>query len=1000
MTLWNKRAVENGTLAKPYRCIKQTKIVLHRNYWACYSICFLLVSALVFSWFWTSGHTFIWRFEGESLNKDGWSQHYKALIYWGRYLRTMIKSLLVNYRFSVPQWDWAVGEGSDVLTTFHYYVIGDPLCLLSVFVPTRYMWILYDFLILLRMYLAGIAFSILCFRTGQRNRYGILAGSMTYIFCSWALLNAARHPYFLNPMIYLPLLVIGIEELIRKKRPILLIGMVFLSAVSNFYFFYMLVIMVAIYVIVRLFMLYRADLRKAVKPLLCITFFSLIGVLLSGVVFLPVMRAFISSSRMSVQNGMWLLYPSVHYSQLPGMLVSNKTSYWLYIGCSVTVIPALFLLFRKKGQHLLLKILFCVCVVVMLFPTLGQAMNGFSYISNRWCFAFILLLSYILTVMWEGLMELSQRDTVFLLLCSGGYFALCLMLEYSRTSETLASMALLFALLCGLIYTNNCTYIHVKMDAVCFRQMFAVGMTLLGILIHSFWMYSASAGHYADESCLVRDVSKINQTEAQIVKSIGENEKEDGLYRYSGRDITPNANMLAGISSTDFYWTISNPYAAEFRAALGVGENSSFRYTNYDDCTALTSLAAVRYYTTLAGDALPLPYGFTYINSFNVYESSTEAARESLKAELGTEELPDRQEQLIFNESSLCYSVYRNDYALPMTYAYDNSISTAKWSSLNSVQKQETLLQSVVVDQAEDCADSQLFLTCYTPEYTVTCNGDGITKDTNSFVVTTPGASVTLSFRGGENSETYVFIDGLTFEGIPEYELYFGEQDADPMNLYNKTRWNLLSHKKQQEIIRERVFWSEPQQHILKLNSSAGVSKELEYVTPYYNFYCGRHDFTVNLGYSKEPVTDVTISFPYIGTYSFDDIGVACQPMDHYSDQIDELKQDTLDNMEIGVNTVSGIIDLDTNKWLCFAIPYSDGWRAYIDGEETELHQANIQYMAVRLSAGEHTVRLVYETPWLRVGLYISLSTCAGLIVWGIIGFVKKRRQTGHVFPR
>lgn len=901
----------------------------------------------------------------------------------------------MNHRLIFPQWDWTVGEGSDVLTTFHYYVIGDPLCLLSAFVPTRYMWILYDFLILLRMYLAGAAFSLLCFRTGQRNRYGILAGSMTYVFCSWALLNAARHPYFLNPMIYLPLLVIGIENLIVRKRPKFLIGMVFLSAISNFYFFYMLVIMIAAYTVVRLFMIYKTDLRKMLEPLLQVTFFSLIGVLLSAVVLLPVMRAFIYSSRMSVQNGIRLFYPVEYYSQLPGMFISNRGSYWLRIGCSATVIPALLLLFRKKGQYALLKILFCICMLIILLPVLGQALNGFSYICNRWCFAFALLLSYILTAMWETLMTLSRRDTVFLLVCSSGYFILCLLLEHSRTAETFASLVLVFILLCGLSYMNCGAYAHTKKDLICLRQIFVVGITLSGIFVHSFWKYSSSALDYADECCLVRDVSQVTQTEAKIVKSIGENENTSGLYRYSGRDITPNANMIAGISSTDFYWTISNSYAAEFRAALGVGENSSFQYTNYDDCTALTSLAAVCYYTTLSGDARPLPYGFTYINSFDAYEASTEAAKESLRAELGTAELSDRQEQIMFDKASMCYAVYRNDYVLPMAYTYENSVSTAQWNDLNPVQKQEALLWSVVVDQPGDSADSPLPLDCYMPEYTVECNGDGITQNEDSFVVTTPGASVTLSFEGEGNSETHVFINGLAFEGIPEYELYFGEQALDPMNLYTRTRWSLLSHKRQQEMIRERIFWREPPRCKLRLSSSAGASKELEYTTPFYNFYCGRHDFTVNLGYTQEPVSDVTISFPYIGTYSFDEIGVACQPMDRYSTHIDELRKDTLDNMEMGVNTVSGTIDLDTDKWLCFAIPYSDGWRAYIDGEEAELQRANIQYMAVRLLAGEHTVRLVYETPWLRYGVYVSLGTCAGLIVWAIIGGLNRRKQTG-----
>ena len=44
-------------------------------------------------------------------------------------------------------WDMNIGYGSDILTTLHYYVIGDPLTLLSVFVPADKTEVLYEVLI-------------------------------------------------------------------------------------------------------------------------------------------------------------------------------------------------------------------------------------------------------------------------------------------------------------------------------------------------------------------------------------------------------------------------------------------------------------------------------------------------------------------------------------------------------------------------------------------------------------------------------------------------------------------------------------------------------------------------------------------------------------------------------------------------------------------------------------------------------------------------------------
>ena len=956
-----------------------------------YSICFLLVSVVVFCWFWASKRTFIW-------NADGWDQQYKTLVYWGRYLRSLVKSLLIDHSFSIPEWDFAIGEGSDILTTFQCHVVGDPLCLLAVFVPTKYMWVLFGLLNCIRMYLSGAFFIVLCFRTGQRSRYGVLAGSLSYAFCGWALMQATRQQIYLMPLMYLPLLILGVEELIRKKRARILVVSVFLAAISNFYFFYVLACLTVVYVVVRLYLLYKNDFRGAVKMFLCIAGASLIGVVLSAAIVLPVIRTYFGSSRMSIHNGVRLFYSWSHYSMLPGMLVSNLTSKTLRMGYSITVIPALLLLFRKKGQHKILKIFSAICLAIVVFPFLGQALHGFSYITNRWCFALALLVSYILTVMWDELMTLSRRDTGFLLICGSGYFLLCLLLDHSRTEETMASMALLFLLLCMLIYTRDseenpvCAVGQTKWYAiVCHRQAITVGITVISICMRSFWLYSSvTAGESAESRYLIREVGTLQQTEAQVVKRIGDDEMAGEPYRYSGRNITTNANFLAGVSSTDYYWSIANPYAVQFRAILDAGENSAFHYTNYDDCAALTSLARVRYYAVRTEDRQPVPYGFSYINSFDVREDSTVAAMEAMQKELGAEELSDSHKKSISDETALYFSIYRNDYALPLAYTYDDTISTDTWNRLNRVEKQEALLQSVVIDQSGDSVEGKVSLTGISPDYTITCNDDRVTQSGNAFVVTAPGASVTLSFDGMENSETYVLVDGLQYDSTSEYELYFGNREVDPLELYNKTGWNLLSHERQREIIRgheDSVYMKMP------VKSSDGAVKTLEYTTPYYIMYCGRHDFTTNLGYAEEPLTDITISFPNIGIYSYDSIEVICQPMDRYSERIEALKSCTLENMKMKNDTITGTIHADRDKWLCLAIPYSAGWRAYVDGSEAELYQANIQYMAVRIPTGDHTVRMVYETPLLRTGVCISAVSFVFVIVGSVI--LKRKKDRG-----
>ena len=101
--------------------------------------------------------------KGRSLvvSGDGWKQHFTAFVYFGQYGRTVLRTLLTEHQLVLPQWNFSLGYGGDILTTLHYYVIGDPLDLLSIACPTRYAVYLYSFLSLFRLYLAGLAWCLL-----------------------------------------------------------------------------------------------------------------------------------------------------------------------------------------------------------------------------------------------------------------------------------------------------------------------------------------------------------------------------------------------------------------------------------------------------------------------------------------------------------------------------------------------------------------------------------------------------------------------------------------------------------------------------------------------------------------------------------------------------------------------------------------------------------------------------------------------------------------------
>ena len=192
---------------------------------------------------------------------------------------------------------------------------------------------------------------------------------------------------------------------------------------------------------------------------------------------------------------------------------------------------------------------------------------------------------------------------------------------------------------------------------------------------------------------------------------------------------------------------------------------------------------------------------------------------------------------------------------------------------------------------------------------------------------------------------------------------------------------------------KEKRFWKQNLRTELNLISSIGVNNNLTYDTEEYSWYNDRHDFILNMGYSDDKITSITISFSDIGIYSFDSLEVICQPMEHYVAQISELRKDVMENVIIGTDSVTGTITLDKLKVLCFSIPYSIGWSAKVDGEETPLYQANTMYMGIPLNAGEHVISLQYATPFLKEGFYVSCASLFLLIIYVIMSERKKHIQ-------
>lgn len=856
---------------------------------------FVIFSFLAFMWHFLTGRTFIWF-------NDGYDQHYKALLFYGDFLRQIIKSIFTGNFQNITSWSFLIGEGGDVLQILNYYAIGDPLCLISVFFNNSNMYICYCFIAFIRLYFSGISFLYLINYKNIGNNTSRIAGALTYTFSIWAFYQTSRHIMFLIPLIYLPLIVTGIEKLLDKKKSILLTISVFLCAISNFYYFYNIVLLMVFYCAVRFIVIFGKDYKSYLIAFKDLFIHAFVGLLMSGIVFIPVCYTFLNDARTTSRPSIRWFYPLSYYLELPsGILTTTSVS----LGVSTPVIVALILLFTCKTSHnpkaiSTLRALNILSLIFLLVPAIGQLFNGLSYVSNKWSFAVPLILGVTIVYLWDDLHTPLKKKDLYIMFSVLIVLTLAITVQSNRRTEYFVALITIAA------YTFVSYYLFPKMTPKC-KSAITIGFIALSLIYNSFWINSSGGANFAAEARRPSEIHENdNNNEAIAIKNLN----DDAFYRISGQDVYRNGSLASKVPSIMHFWTNSNPNVVDFNSDMEILDYKLNEYENFDDRVILNEISSVKYYS-VPEDYTSIPYGYEPIST----------------------------------QDYAYHTIYQNPYPMGLTFSTDTLISQSEIESLPVIARQELLIKGAIVDDVNNLNTTHVFNTSATTlPYNMTLS-DSVTLVTskNSFEVTGDNSVVHYTFSGLGNSETYITFEGLTFNGGDETYIV--------------------------------------------ISSGDGVIKLLSFYEDGYQYYNGRRDFTVNLGYREEALNDIWIAFVMAGEYTCDNIEISCQPMNTYESDIEKLQEQVLQNADIHGGHIVGNVDFTNQRMLVYTIPFSEGWTATVDGNTVSTYKVDKKYIGILIDAGEHKVELSYHTPFMNIGI---LSTVIGML--GVFLLTKKKK--------
>ena len=891
-----------------------------------YTLMFLLMCIVAFLPFFTEGKSFVW---GAGV-EDGLSQHFSALAYYGEALREFFRNLLAGHP-KLVMWDMSLGYGADILSTLNYYAIGDPLNLLYGFVSPKNTETMYDFMIVLRMYLAGITF-IMYARKMKKRSYGTVIGALVYVFSGFCFRLGLRHPFFINPMIYFPLLCLGIEKIYQRERPYVFIFAVCVSAMSNYYFLYMLTIFAVIYAWIRF---YKYSEENKIKTffltILKFGMYYTLGIAMAAVILLPSVIGFLGNGRYG--NGAdWkslIVYPGKYYLLFIenfigyGNMGSNTNAGYL----PIVGIVVLFTLFSQRMKHKKYRAAFIASIIALILPIFGYAFNGFSYANNRWAFALSFIVALLTAEMYPRLFVMSKRQQIGIGAGIIIYTVFCIIVNASG-EEILKNKGIMAA--CGLIavfYILLLIFQRLGYDTQ--KRIVRVSMAILLLIsvgVHGYYRFDPKEYAYTQEFMdqgqayrtlkedNIRMLSKVNDPSVYRVHAEG--------YRYKNYGLINHLNTISG------YYSITAKCVTDtIKGYDTLGMQYADKYKGVDQRLGLLSLAGVKYIT--------------------VAHNSQVAKDVSSMGDVpyGVEKLRKKGN----------ITLYKNKYALPFAYAYDSYMTEQQYEQLNGIGKEQAMLAQIILNQHP--ADKEI-------QHNEQRNGPDIqTISLPETRISSPKgkkyADITVPVE--KDKETYLYFKNL---------VYHGKKNGDD-------KFILTGRKGTKGI----------------LVTQNDVQQKIHIQSTFNPYYFGRKDYIVKINHQTSKAKEkVRLNFLSPGEYEFDDISLITVPKKDVLARLKERKENSMKQIQYEGNHFRGVYHAKKDQILCVTIPYSKGWKATVNGNRTKIYKANGMFMGIIMKKGTQSVKLDYETPGLKIGAWISLVAWIGLGIYGLY-FEKYRKK-------
>lgn len=488
-------------------------------------------------------------------------------------------------------YSWNVGIGSNFLALYVYY-LASPLHWLALLAPERFLMEFMSYLVIIKIGLCGLTFCIyLRSHFQDRKEAGALFFSCFYALSGF-LAAYNWNIMWLDCVVLLPLIVLGLEQLVKEGKCTLYCLSLGLSIFTNYYISIMICIFLVLYFLVLLLVE-----KRSWRILWHFAFYSLLAGGMAAVLLVPEVCAILVTDfgDMDFPDTLKSYFSVLDMLARHCMCVYTERGldHWpnIYCGSAVFLLLPMYVLNQKIGMRRRFGYLALAGLMLIGFSTnvLDFIWHGLNYpdsLPGRQSFIYILLVLTMCYGAYRKVREVQPRQILYGYLGAVIFLLFCEKFVDHEDFETgVELLNLLFVTMYAVLLYLHRTRKDKWLQQVLMFTALVVVVAESGINTYCTSVGTTSRSQYLDELTDYQSLYETARLDALKQQSDGAGQPFFRMEKFSRK--TKNDGTLAGYPTASVFSSTMNSYVMDLYKRLGMRHSKV--YYGFDGATFFTS---------------------------------------------------------------------------------------------------------------------------------------------------------------------------------------------------------------------------------------------------------------------------------------------------------------------------------------------------------------------------------------------------------------------------